>query len=89
MGNKEDWEDLKKIDDERKRQEISKYGLDFSNININKERKKANRVNGVVKFVYIAVAMIVIALIIIIFMIINTHYGNFTFEMSDSKIEKA
>ena len=89
MGNKEDWEDLKKIDDKRKRQEISKYGLDFSSININKERKKANRVSGVVKFVYIAAAMIVIALIIIIFMIINTHYGNFTFEMSDSKIEKA
>ena len=38
MGNKEDWEDVKKIDTERKRQEISKYGLDFSNININKEK---------------------------------------------------
>ena len=89
MGNKEDWEDLKKIDNERKRQEISKYGLDFSNININKERKNANRVSRIVKFVNIAIIMAIIALIIIVFMILNTHYGNFTFEMSDSKIEKA
>ena len=46
---------FKKIDDERKRQEISKYGLDFSNININKERKNANRVSRIVKFVNIAI----------------------------------
>lgn len=89
MENKEDWEELKRWENERKNQEISKYGLNFSNINTKKEQKKVKKIVNLLYSFNMSTIAVIIILIIIIIGILITYYENITFMMSNTSVEKS
>ena len=88
MTNKSDWEELEEWDEKRKKDEIEKYGLNISNININKMNKIMNRILKVMKSFKVIAILLLIFLVILIISMISTYFGNFSFKMADYEVEK-
>lgn len=89
MENRNDWEKLKCWENERRNQEISKYGLNFSDINQKKEEKKVKKIVNLLYSFNMSTIVVIIILIIIIIGILITYYENITFMMSNTSVEKA
>lgn len=88
MSNNNDWEELKEWDEKRKKEEIEKYGLNISNMNINKKNKTMNRISKALNSINIITICLCIFLIIFIISMISTFFGNLEFKMSNYGVEK-
>ena len=88
MANNNDWEELNKWEENRKKDEIEKYGFDISNMNINKRNRTMNRILKALKSINIITICLFIFLIILIVSMISNFFGNIYFKMSDNGVEK-
>ena len=94
MGNKEDWEELEKWEESRKQEQKEKFRLDFSEIQKNKEHKGVNTVvkgmkiaGKTIKIGGIITAIIVIAIVILIFDLIISNINSKTNVNPEKTIE--
>ena len=88
MTNNNDWEELNKWEEKRKKDEIEKYGFDISNMNMNKRNRTMNRILKALKSFNIITICIFIFLIIVAFSMVSTFFSNFQFKMSDYGVKK-
>lgn len=88
MNNNSDWKELEEWDEKRKKDEIEKYGLNISNMNINKKNKTMNRILKALKSINIITICLFIFLIILITSMISTYFGNLSFRMANYGVEK-
>ena len=78
MGNKEDWEELEKWNENRIQQERKKYKIDYDKINKRKEKKKVEHVVKGLKITgNFLKAIIIIVIIIGIYKVSIISYVNF------------
>lgn len=94
MGNKEDWEELEKWEESRKQEQKEKFRLDFSEIQKNKEHKGVNTVvkgmkiaGKTIKIGGIITAIIIIAIVILIFDLIISNINSKTNVNPEKTIE--
>ena len=94
MGNKEDWEELEKWEESRKQEQKEKFRLDFSEIQKDKEHKGVNTVvkgmkiaGKTIKIGGIITAIIVIAIVILIFDLIISNINSKTNVNPEKTIE--
>lgn len=83
MGNKEDWEELERWQENAKQKQKERFKLDFSEIDKNKEHKRINTIVNVLKITgktikagEIAIVIIVIAIVLFIFNLIISNLNS-------------
>lgn len=83
MENKEDWEEIEKWAEKDKQEFVEKFGVDFDQIDIEKQSKKMNIFSKIIKGISKSVIYILLAIIILFLVFLTVYAFN---EMDNSTI---
>lgn len=89
MKNDNEWKELENWEEKRKNEELSKFGLNLSGMDMKKGKSNANKIVALMYSINLIQFIFIAFLIIVIISFLATSYGNYNFMMADSKIEKA
>lgn len=88
MNNDNEWNEIQKWENKRKEQEFDKYGINISEIDLNKTKKKMNKFMILIHSTNFTAIFGILFIVFIIISILAVNYENFVFMTINSKIEK-